>query len=318
MIVIPPSYEILNDLDQQSLAVRIEACGRLCYKSEDKITDESAPIFIKNILKHGHNSVAEMAVITLEVIVEKESLATQLYKALPKFLNIDQLEKNILLITASVRAFRELYLAHGNLKIVKAITAYLLQRHPLLFDDITPERGIVPQSGVMVKKLYLSEVENLPAHLLARHRYLAVKFIVNRAVTHEMVRHRPCSFLQESQRYCRYSADKFGNQVTFVKPLFYEEGSNEYKTWEQAMTETEKLYLQLLETSTPQAARTVLPNSCKTELIVYANLIQWVHMFKLRVARGADPSMREVMIPLLADFAEQFPDIFGSLVVDDE
>ncbi|PLX50180.1 MAG: FAD-dependent thymidylate synthase [Desulfobulbaceae bacterium] len=318
MIVIPPSYEILDALDRQSLAVRIEACGRLCYKSEDRITDESAPVFIRNILKHGHNSVAEMAVLTLEVIVEKESLAGQLFKALPRFLNIDVLEKNILLITASVRAFRELYLEHGNLKIVKAITAYLLQRHALFFEDIVPERGIVPQSGVMVKKLYLSEVENLPVHLRARHRYLAVKFIVNRAVTHEMVRHRPCSFLQESQRYCRYSADKFGNQVTFIKPLFYDEQSDEYALWCQAMEESEKTYLQLLETSTPQAARTVLPNSCKTELIVYANLIQWVHMFKLRVAKGADPSMREVMIPLLADFAEQFPEVFGSLVVEQD
>lgn len=316
MIVIPPSYEILNDLDQQSLAIRIEACGRLCYKSEDKITDQSAPVFIRNILKHGHNSVAEMAVVTLEVIVEKESIAAQLFKGLPRYLNIDMLEKNILLITASVRAFRELYLEHANLKIVKAITAFLLKRHPLFFEDITPERGIVPQSGVMVKKLYLSEVENLPSHLFARHRYLAVKFIVNRAVTHEMVRHRPCSFLQESQRYCRYGTDKFGNQVTFVKPLFYDEGSEEYNLWVQAMEDTEKIYLKLLETSTPQAARTVLPNSCKTELIVYCNLMQWVHMFKLRVAKGADPSMREVMIPLLADFAEQFPEVFGPLVTE--
>lgn len=317
MIVIPPSYEILNDLDQQSLALRIEACGRLCYKSEDKITEESAPVFIKNILKHGHNSVAEMAVITLEVIVEKESLAAQLFKALPRYLKIDLLEKNILLITGSVRAFRELYLEHGNLKIVKAMTAFLLKRHALFFEDITPERGIVPQDGVLVKKLYLSEVESLPVNLLARHRYLAVKFIVNRAVTHEMVRHRPCSFLQESQRYCRYGTEKFGNQVTFIKPLFYQdEEGEEYRLWQQAMAETERIYLKLLETSTPQAARTVLPNSCKTELIVYANLMQWVHMFKLRVAKGADPSMREVMTPLLADFAEQFPAVFGSLFAE--
>jgi thymidylate synthase (FAD) len=315
MIVIPPSYEILNDLDQQSLALRIEACGRLCYKSEDKITEESAPVFIRNILKHGHNSVAEMAVVTLEVIVEKDSIAGQLFNSLPRYLNIDLLEKNILLITASVRAFRELYLEHGNLKIVKAITAFLLKRHSLFFDDITPERGIVPQSGVLVKKLYLSEVGNLPVNLFARHRYLAVKFVVNRAVTHEMVRHRPCSFLQESQRYCRYGTAKFGNQVTFIKPLFYnDEDGEEYTLWAQAMAETEKIYLKLLETSTPQAARTVLPNSCKTELIVYANLMQWVHMFKLRVAKGADPSMREVMTPLLADFAEQFPEVFAPLV----
>ena len=317
MIVIPPSYEIMKDLDEQSLALRIEECGRLCYKSEDKITEESAPGFIRNILKHGHNSVAEMAVITLEVMVDKESLALQLFAQLPRYITVDRTEKTILIITASVRAFRELFLEHGDLKIVKAITGFLLQRHPLFFTDITPERGIVRQGGVMVKKLYLSEVENLPAEIVARHRYIAVKFIVNRAVTHEMVRHRPCSFLQESQRYCRYGADKFGNQVTFIKPLFYEEGSEEYALWQQAMEDTEKLYLKLLETSSPQAARNVLPNSCKTELIVYASLMQWAHMFRLRTARGADPSMREVMIPLLADFQQEFPDVFAGMVVEE-
>ena len=316
MRVIPPSYEIMKELDEQSLAVRIEVCGRLCYKSEDKITPESAPPFIKRILQHGHNSVAEMAVLTLKVEVDSESIASQLYGALPRYLQVDRLEKKVLLLSGSVRAFRELFLNHPTLKIVKGITSYLAERHPLFFEDILPKRGIVPQQGVFVEKIPLSEVAELPVELMAKHRFIAVKFIVNRAVTHEMVRHRPCGFLQESQRYCRYSESKFDNQVTFVKPLFYDEGSAEYKVWEEAMVETEKLYLKLLESSSPQAARTVLPNSCKTELIVYANLLQWLHMFKLRVSKGADPSMREVMIPLLADFKKDFPAVYGDLVVD--
>jgi len=306
----------MKELDEQSLAVRIEVCGRLCYKSEDKITPESAPPFIKRILQHGHNSVAEMAVLTLKVEVDSESIASQLYGALPRYLQVDRLEKKVLLLSGSVRAFRELFLNHPTLKIVKGITSYLAERHPLFFEDILPKRGIVPQQGVFVEKIPLSEVAELPVELMAKHRFIAVKFIVNRAVTHEMVRHRPCGFLQESQRYCRYSESKFDNQVTFVKPLFYDEGSAEYKVWEEAMVETEKLYLKLLESSSPQAARTVLPNSCKTELIVYANLLQWLHMFKLRVSKGADPSMREVMIPLLADFKKDFPAVYGDLVVD--
>lgn len=316
MIVVPPSTEILSRLDEQSIPVRIEECGRLCYKSEDKITAESAPGFIKTILKHGHNSVAEMAVITLEVMVEKENIARKLYAVLPKYLTIDSPEKNILLITASMRGFRELYLNHSNLKIVKAMTGYLLQHHRLFFEDLTPERGIVPQAGVMVKKLYLSEIKQLPAHFYGRHRWVAVKFVVNRAVTHEMVRHRPCSFLQESQRYCRYGTEKFGNQVTFIKPLFYADDSEEYSIWAKAMEDTESLYLKLLETSSPQAARTVLPNSCKTELIVFASLIQWAHMFKLRATKGADPSMREVMIPLFKEFKDLYPEVYGELELD--
>jgi thymidylate synthase (FAD) len=103
--------------------------------------------------------------------------------------------------------------------------------------------------------------------------------------------------------------------VSFIKPMFFKEGSEEYKIWEQAMVETEKLYLKLLETSSPQAARTVLPNSCKTELIAYTNLMEWLHIFKLRTAKAAEPSMREVMIPLLEEFKVRFPMVFESLTV---
>jgi thymidylate synthase (FAD) len=146
--------------------------------------------------------------------------------------------------------------------------------------------------------------------LLAKHRYVAVRIITNRAVTHEIVRHRPCSYLQESQRYCRYADDKFGNEVTFIAPMFFEEGSKEYKLWEKGMLETEKIYLKLLATSSPQAARTVLPNSCKTEIIVFANLLEWLHIFRLRTPKNAEPSMREVMI-LAKAFQERFPAVFG-------
>lgn len=317
MKVVSPSYEILKDLDEQSLAQRIEICGRLCYKSEDKITSESAPPFIRRILKHGHNSVTEMAVLTLKMDLDSEALAVQLFSAQPKYFQLDRIDKKSFLMSGSVRAFRELFLEHNTSKIVKAITYCLADKHPLFFEDILPKRALVPQQGVNVEKIPLAEVEKMSADLFAKHRYIAVKFIVNRAVTHEMVRHRPCGFLQESQRYCRYGDSKFGSQVTFIKPLFYQEGSEEYRLWEQAMAETEKLYVKLLETSTAQAARTVLPNSCKTELIVYANLLQWSHMFRLRTSKGADPSMREVMIPLLADFKNEFPGIFDTLSVDD-
>jgi thymidylate synthase (FAD) len=313
MNVIEPYFEILDDLDQQSLAVRIEECGRICYKSEDKITPESAEPFIRGIIKHGHNSVTEMAVLTLRVYYDSESVASQLYNLLPKFLLIDRVDKKELLITASVRAFRELYLSNPTVKMVKAITEFLARKHPLFYEDLIPQRGLTEQEGVKVEKVPLSEVDKFPADLLAKHRHIAVKFFVNRAITHEIVRHRPVSYLQESQRYCRYSQDKFGNQVTFIKPMFFKEGSDEYRLWEEAMLETEKLYLKLLETSTPQAARTVLPNSCKTELIAYANLLEWLHIFKLRTAKGAEPSMREIMNPLLGKFQEKFPAVFAEL-----
>ena len=315
MRVIAPYFEILDDLDQQSLAVRIEACGRICYKSEDKISPESAEPFIRNIIKHGHNSVTEMAVLTLRIQYDTESFASQLFQLVPKFLHIDKVEKKELLVTGSVRAFRELYQSNPSVKMVKAIAAYLAQHHPLFYEDLLPGRGLIKQEGIMVEKVPLETVEGFPADLLAKHRHVAVLFVVNRAVTHEIVRHRPVSYLQESQRYCRYSQDKFGNEVTFIKPMFFKKGSNEYRLWEQAMEETESIYLKLLETSTPQAARTVLPNSCKTELITFANLLEWLHIFKLRTSKGAEPSMREVMIPLLHKFQDKYPTIFGGIQV---
>lgn len=313
MKVIAPYFEILEDLDSQSLAVRIEACGRICYKSEDKISSESAEPFIRNIIKHGHNSVTEMAVLTLSVVYDSESFASQFFHLLPKFFHIDKIEKKELLVTGSVRAFRELYQANPTVKMVKAIAEFLGRRHPLFYEDLLPARGLVKQEGVKVEKVPLETVDTLAADLLAKHRHVAVLFVVNRAITHEIVRHRPVSYLQESQRYCRYSQDKFGSEVTFIKPMFFKKGSAEYSMWEQAMQETEKIYLKLLETSSPQAARTVLPNSCKTELITFANLLEWLHIFKLRTSKGAEPSMREVMIPLLHKFQEKYPTIFSGI-----
>lgn len=313
MKIIPPSFEILDDLDQQSLAVRIEVCGRVCYKSEDKISESSCEPFIKNIVKRGHNSVMEMGVLTLKVIYDKESDATRFFATLPKYLVIDRPDKKELLISGSVRAFREMYQSYSSVKIVKAMAGFLAKKHPMFFFDCESKRGWIPQEGVLVEKFDLEKVDALPADLLARHRHIAVKFYINRAITHEIVRHRPCSYLQESQRYCRYSQSKFDNQVTFIKPMFFKEGTEEYAEWEKAMLETEKIYLKLLETSSPQAARTVLPNSCKTELITYANLIEWLHIFKLRTSPGAEPSMREIMNPLLERFKEIFPNVFGDL-----
>lgn len=309
MIIVNPSYEIQDDLDQASLVVRLEACGRICYKSEEKISESSALPFVKKIAEHGHNSVMEMAAVTLRLACSSQQI-TGLLGCQPKFLFIDQVDKG-LLVTGSIRAFRELYLAFPEIALVQAMVDFLGARHPCLLEGVWKpmERQSAP-SPIGVEKMTLEQVEQLAPDLLLRHRFLGVKFIVNRAVTHEIVRHRPCSFLQESQRYCRYSQDKFGNQVTFIRPLFFVPGSAEYKLWQQAMEVTESLYLQLLETATPQAARSVLPNSCKTEIIVYCNLAEWKHIFRLRTSPAAEPSMREVMIPLEAEIKKRYQQLF--------
>ncbi len=310
MRVIPASYEILDNLDRESLAVRIELCGRICYKSEDKIDQDSALPFVSKMAEHGHNSVLEMGVVTLQVECADDHPITELFLIQPRYLQIDR-DENRLLVTGSVRAFRELLKFHPECAIVDAMCSYLNKHHPYFFSTLLPENGFNNNGSISVRKVELVEVDQFPPDKMARHRYIAVKFIVNRAVTHEIVRHRPCSFLQESQRYCRYSDDKFGSEITFIKPMFFADISPEYEIWQECMVNSEQMYLQLLKTSTPQAARTVLPNSCKTELIVYANLVEWQHIIKLRSSKAAEPSMREVIIPLWDDFKQRFPGIFS-------
>ena len=310
MKIVSPSFEVLDYLDRESLAVRIEFCGRICYKSEDKINRESALPFVSRMAEHGHNSVLEMGVVTLQVQCADAGQVAELFFTRPKYLFID-INDNSLLVTGSVRAFREMLMFHPECAVVRAMCAFLYERHPYFFSTILPKNGLAADDSISVTKKELTEVDQLPPEQLAKHRHIAVKFIVNRAVTHEIVRHRPCSFLQESQRYCRYSDDKFGNEVTFIEPMFFEQNSSEYHIWKKAMQDTEQMYLQLLATSTPQAARTVLPNSCKTELIVYANLLEWKHIFKLRTTKAAEPSMREVMIPLQEDFNNRFSPVFS-------
>ncbi len=305
MKVISPSARIMSELELMPIAQRIEACGRICYKSEDKVTSDSADRFVGDIIGRGHHSVLEMASLTLDVCSHSGAI-NEFYGLLPKYLTIDWLMPEHILITGSVRAFRELAPYSGCSTLAGGILQALHGKHPALFDD----PFLQGRHTVTVREVSPSELCLMEDGFLMRHRRVAVKFVVNRAVSHELVRHRPCSFLQESQRYCRYSLAKFGSEVTFIKPMFYPEESIEYSNWYRACNRAEAIYLQLLETSTPQAARTVLPNSTKTEIIVYASLQQWQHMFELRTSPAADPSMREVMIPLLEEFRAMWPEYF--------
>ena len=129
---------------------------------------------------------------------------------------------------------------------------------------------------------------------MIEHSSLSVKFTVDRGVSHELVRHRIASFAQESTRYCNYSKDKFDNGITFIKPFFWEEGTEEYCNWEQAMSLAETGYLSAINMgATPQEARSILPNSTKTEITITANYREWRAFFRLRTAKAAHPQMQE-------------------------
>lgn len=145
------------------------------------------------------------------------------------------------------------------------------------------------------------------------HGAITVRFICDRGVSHELVRHRIASFSQESTRYCNYSKDKFGSELTFINPLFgFHEMSIEQLTyWKRACQNAEDEYFGLLQAgAAPQLARSVLPNSLKTEVVMTANPREWRHVFKLRCSPQAHPQMRAVMLPLREEFAKRWPAIF--------
>lgn len=144
------------------------------------------------------------------------------------------------------------------------------------------------------------------------HLGISVRIICDRGISHELVRHRLASYTQESTRYCNYSADKFGAELTFIKPDFRAEESED--TWFEAMLAAEGAYLKMIEDGeSPQIARSVLPNSLKTTVVMTANFREWRHIFKLRCAKAAHPQMKEVMLPLFAELKKHFPYIFADL-----
>ena len=198
MNVTKPSVEIIDMKDYDEMIRKIEKIGRVCYKSEGNITEESAERFIRNILKRGHESVIE-------------------------------------------------------------------------------------------------------------HEAVTVRMICDRGITHEIVRHRIASYSQESTRYCNYSGDKFGNEITVIDIAggFSYDLNNE---------NAEKSYFELIELgATPQEARSVLPNSLKTEIVVTMNLRSWRNFFRLRCDSHAHPQMREVANIALDLFKKRLPIFFDDI-----
>jgi len=184
--------------------------------------------------------------------------------------------------------------------------------------------------ATLIKRGHLSVIE---------HESFSVRFIVDRGVSHEIVRHRLASFIQESTRYCNYSKAKFNKELTFIIPEWLLEFSRGHVKIEDNMVfntskditsfskmkpdviaylsslqEAEAWYFELLSLGwIPQQARAVLPNSLKTEMVVTTNLREWRHIFKLRTAKAAHPQIREVMCPLLDEIKEKIPIIFDDI-----
>ena len=202
------AFEILDKVDGQAILQKLEQAGRTCYRSEGRMTEESAFAFVKMIIDSGHETVLE-------------------------------------------------------------------------------------------------------------HEKVSVRVVCDRGISHEIVRHRIASYSQESTRYCNYSKDKFGNEISVIEPCFWMGNSDsvcKYEVWKQAMEYAELAYFKLIQAgASPQEARTVLPNSLRTEIVMTMNLREWRHFFKLRTATAAHPQMREIACPLLDEFKRLIPVVFEDI-----
>ncbi|MGS0765778.1 FAD-dependent thymidylate synthase [Syntrophomonas curvata] len=152
---------------------------------------------------------------------------------------------------------------------------------------------------------------------IIEHEKATVMFIVDRGISHEIVRHRIAAYSQESTRYCRYSQDKFGNEIAVIEPYFFLDDEAAYQQWKDACQAAENGYMALLQAGrSAQEARSVLPNSLKTEIVVTYNMREWRHFFRLRCDPAAHPQMRQVAIPLLLYFREQMPSLYDDIEYD--
>ena len=150
------------------------------------------------------------------------------------------------------------------------------------------------------------------------HEKISVRILCDRGVSHEIVRHRIASYSQESTRYCNYCKDKFGNELTFIIPFFWNDDNHkkELEIWTQEMQSIENAYFKLIELGAkPEEARSILPNSLKTEIIVTMNLREWRHFFRVRTSERAHPQMREISVPLLEEFRRRVPVVFDDINV---
>lgn len=172
---------------------------------------------------------------------------------------------------------------------------------------------ITPESAVR----FTEKIIGLNHEAMLEHAFMSVRFIVDRGISHEIVRHRMASFAQESTRYCNYSKDKFGNELTFIKPCFFEEGSTAYNCWEKVCQNAEDMYMSMIHMGLkPEEARCILPHSLKTELVMTANMREWRHFFRLRAAGETGrphPQMLEVAVPLLKEVKAFMPELFEDI-----
>lgn len=316
MKIINPSVEVLRTGLEKDFALTpeqfIEKVGRTCYKSEDKITPESAPKFVRNLINRGHEAMIEHWTLIFRVKRDAQyenilrdwlNCSTPLngYVAVtddsfvPKIRFTDDYAKHRFVISGNIRAWRDFiraYLRNYNDRL-NGFFFEVMDAAPMFFEDLRPTDTRPDGWEPWLTPIVVRDLESDLEHLV--HHDVTLKFVCDRGVSHELVRHRAASFAQESTRYCNYSKGKYGREITVVRPSWCNVGSKAYEVWQWACECDELKYMTLIDICcAPQEARAVLPNSLKTEVIVTGSMGHWHHFFGLRCGPEAQPDMREV------------------------
>ena len=311
MKIVNSSHEIWKRPDTNELDILrfIEKVGRVCYKSEDRITDNSAEIFVNHLIKRKHGAVLEHASLMYRVnlvaydAVKKDVEYLENYCAFKSFLRFTVYKDDGYgIISGNVRAWREFI--DARIEWIGVIPVYMysvIYYNPKLFPEYAD--GVNKETADFfydLKPITVDDLRTEQEHLV--HHDITMLFICDRGVTHEIVRHRPASYAQESTRYCNYSGDKFGNEITVIAPSWCVPETLAYNEWRASCESAETRYIWMTQQlgCTPQEARSVLPNSLKAELVMTASIGEWRHFLSLRTSSGAHPDMRALTIPALA------------------
>lgn len=280
MKLIESSVQIIEEKDPYKT---IELAGRTCYKSEDKITGDSAKEFVDRMIKLGHGAMLEHGTIYLTIDGEDP--------------NLSKIQSNP---HTKVNLVPYEVLTEGNYTI--SYKAHITTNLRVLIEN-------------NLKELLQYQVEPTEHH----EKRITAKFICDRGVSHEFVRHRVFSFAQESQRYCNYNKDKFNNELTFIKPTWLDIPTGDYTYWDGDWCDIDNMKIQLPSDNgvadnflwclnnagmqyrllinkglKPQEARGVLPNATKTELVMTGFESDWEHFFELRCSGAAHPDAKKL------------------------
>ena len=209
---------------------KIEKCGRVCYKSEDKITEDSAEKFVANIIKRGHEAVLEHASfifkVSLSVYEDIRDKVMFVENCYPVKMYLRFTDYDGYVVSGNVRAWRDFFFFAG----VPPYMNDFVEANPILFPEFKSDFPSNLKRGKWsIRQISTNELVSTYQRLV--HEDVSVKFICDRGVTHEIVRHRPASFCQESTRYCNYHNGKFGGEITVIKPCFFKENSTRYLNW---------------------------------------------------------------------------------------